>query len=197
MNAGLQQGLQAKQGRALVYANYLDQSVRNVAAYARWLTSNRSSRKVDNEDSVASSWLGYSQTYELISSFANPNWLGWCDGRLRKAPVILHHYRNMLRLEGLLQEWGAKDVLEFGSGFGVNLLLLQKMCSQDNQLSLSGFDYSDARVLTSRATVEHFGLNIRNLFLANGLTLPIQDNSFDVVFSHYVIEQMRARSLRC
>ena len=104
--------------------------------------------------------------------------------------MLLHHYRNMLTFMGWLARWGAHEVLEFGCGSGVNLLLLQKACEMGVGLELSGFDYSDARVLTTRATTEHFGLDIRNLFLGNGVSLPLKDNSFDVVFSHYVVEQM-------
>ena len=191
LRAGLQRDLQAKQRRAVVYAIYLERSIKNAVNYLRWKYTKKFSLKVDNEDSITSSWLGYSQAYELISSFVSPTWFGWCDGKLRKAPVILHHLQNMLILMTWLEKWDAKEILEFGSGSGVNLLLLQRICEGGQDLSLSGFDYSDARVLTARATIEHFGLNIRNLFLANGLSLPFQNGSFDVVFSHYVIEQMK------
>ena len=34
-------------------------------------------------------------------------------------------------------------------------------------------------------------IECEDLFLANGLNVPLKENSYDIVFSHYVIEQMK------
>lgn len=176
--------------RALAYGLYLERTLRNAMELVWHVVSGKPTKMLPGETSIRGSFAGYSRTHEMFSDFARPNWLGWCDGRLTRAPALLHHYRNMLVLRERLARWGCREVLEFGCGTGLNLLLLKVVCPNGTELSVSGFDYAISRVLAARATVELFGLEYRNLFLADGLTLPLANASFDVVFSHYVVEQM-------
>lgn len=176
--------------KKVLYGLYFERTLRNCLDYAYWRLAGRLSGKAAGPDSVASSFMGYGRAYELISAFAEPSWLGWVDGRLVRAPVIIHHLRNMVALAATLREWEATTALEVGCGSGINLLLLRQLCSPGEQTRLSGFDYAIARVLTARATVEHFGIDVQNLFLADARNIPVADGSFDVVFSQYVVEQM-------
>ncbi len=169
---------------------YVQYTIRNIMEWGWHALSGRPTKKVPAGDPIQSSFAGYSRTYEMVSDFARPTWLGWDQGRLTCAPVMIHHYRNMLTLRDHLRRWGCTDILEFGCGTGINLLLLKQVCPHGDELTVSGFDYAIARVLATKATAEHFGLACRNLFLADGRSLPLADETFDVVFSHYVVEQM-------
>lgn len=165
-------------------------SYRNVidSLYSRW--TNRATMKAPGDDARHGSFEGYSKAYELISYFAAPTWFGWYHGRMARTSALLHHLSNMERLARILDRWGSKEVLEFGVGSGVNLLLLRRACSLGQDIRLSGFDFPVSRLLTARSTIERFGLDVDDLFLADGLSIPLPDNSVDVVFSHYVIEQL-------
>jgi ubiquinone/menaquinone biosynthesis C-methylase UbiE len=177
--------------RAKTLAKYVKTTLRNYQDLLRFFYAGNYSKKRKASDSVQSSLLGYSKTYEMISSFVEPSWLGFLDGKITIDGVIQHHYDNMKILSGVLKNWGCREILEFGLGSGVNLLLLSKFLSGNDDLKLSGFDYPVARLLTAKATVEKHRIPYENLFLANGLNLPLKDSSYDVVFSHYVIEQMK------
>jgi len=191
LQAGIERDLAARVPRATSLALRLSRTASNWWDYVSWKRSGVHSRKASGDDSVESSWEGYSKTYELISSFTDPNWFcGWVDGQLRRAPAILHHYRNMAILSETLARWDCHDVLEFGCGSAVNLLLLQRAFEGNGHLKLSGFDYTDARVLTALSTIQLHDLDVQSLFLGDGRQLPLKDASFDVVFSHYVLEQM-------
>jgi len=178
-------------GRSKVYLKYLAAVAGNYLNLLKHWASGGYSLKRAGSDSVQSSLLGYSKTYEMISSFVVPNWLGFLDERLALDGAINHHYDNMRALQQIAKEWNCRDVLEFGVGSGINLLLLSKFMAEKNELILSGFDYPVARLLTARATMMKHGVECQDLFLANGLNLPLKANSYDLVFSHYVIEQMK------
>lgn len=191
--ADLPAGLDAarrRDSRLLAYGVYAQQTFRNVLEWAWHARSGRPTKKVGAGDSVQSAFAGYSRAYEVISDFARPTWLGWYEGRLKYAPAMLHHHKNMLVLRDRLRRWGATDVLEFGCGTGINLLLLRRACADGGELQLSGCDYALSRVLMTRGMTEQHDVRCRNVFVADGRSLPLRDESFDVVFSHYVIEQM-------
>jgi SAM-dependent methyltransferase len=188
--AAASSGLGVETRKSVTRAFYGQRSLRNLADLIYWRIAKRQSGKLAGVDSVASSFAGYGRAYELASTFAVPNWLGWLNGQFVRAPVALHHLANMRMLNEILRDWGAKEVLEFGCGSGINMLLLRQACGLTEEVELSGFDYPSARFLTARSAIEYFDLAVSDLFMADGLNPPLADESFDVVFSHYVVEQM-------
>ncbi len=177
--------------RLKTYLTHHKAEWQNLKNLAKFILFKELSGKLKGSNSVNSSFLGYSKAYEMISSFVQPTWLGSHNGRIVLTGAIQHHYHNMKVLREIIDQWKAREVLEFGVGSGVNLLLLKKFLSGGDELKLSGFEYPVARLLTARATFNKHGLECDDLFLANGLNLPLKDNSYDIVFSHYVIEQMK------
>jgi len=163
----------------------------NLRQWLKWRLTGRNSGKNQAADSVASSLEAYGQWYELPSSFLKPEWVGWIGGHFGRAPVVVHHFRNMQKLAGLLNDFEAKEVLEVGCGSGINLMLLRNAGLIPPEVQLSGLEYPVARYLTAESTIQQHQLDVSNLFMADGRKLPLRDNSFDVVFSHYVIEQMK------
>lgn len=176
--------------RSSVGARHVAAMARNLHLLLTHKLSGRFSHKEAGSDSKHSSFNGYSRAYELVSYFAEPNWFGWLDGSFTRAPMLLHHLSNMERLAAVMKEWSVASALEFGCGSGVNLLLLQRLCGVPSHIQLSGFDYPINRILTARTTIEQYDLDITDLFCADGLHIPLADASFDLVYSHYVIEQL-------
>jgi SAM-dependent methyltransferase len=187
---GIKKDATKPQSKKLLTSYYLDSWFRNIRDFARWRLTGNYSRKAPDPDAVASSFSGYGRTYDMLSSFTNPAFLGVYEGHLKRIPFMLAYYGDVKVVYDIIQRWGATDVLEFGCGNGVNLLLLREMFEDGRELNLSGFDYALSRVLTARATFEYFKPGISNLFLADGRKLPLAADSFDIVFSHWVLEQM-------
>lgn len=177
--------------RLKTYFTYSKAEWQNLKNLVKFLIFKELSGKLEGSDSINSSFSGYSRAYEMISSFIEPSWLGFDNGRIVLTGVIRHHYHNMKILREIVDKWGAKEILEFGVGSGINLLILKKFLPGGNEFKLSGFEYPLARLLTAKATFTKHSIDCEDLFLANGLNLPLKDNSYDVVFSHYVIEQMK------
>lgn len=179
-----------KLSKTKVYYKYFRAILRNYIDLIKFVLSGKYSKKMEAKDSVQSSLFGYSKTYEMISSFVTPNWLGFLNGKITIDGVIQHHYDNMEILGQIIKDWSCKELLEFGMGSGVNILLLKKFLFNSDNLKISGFDYAISRLLTAKATFTKHSIECEDLFLANGLNLPLKDNSYDIVFSNYVIEQM-------
>jgi len=77
-------------------------------------------------------------------------------------------------------------ILEVGCGFGGNMLLLQHLAPH---AELWGFEYTHARLASSLVNLAGTGMEER-LFLGDATRLSLEDNSFDVVFSFHVLEQL-------
>jgi ubiquinone/menaquinone biosynthesis C-methylase UbiE len=96
--------------------------------------------------------------------------------------------------EGYLRSLGQlKDgmrVLDIGCGRGEFVL----RCVQDHQLFSVGLDYSAAAVKVARDIVYQFGTEeqkTRMLFIrADAQRIPFADKSYDVIFSHHVVEHL-------
>jgi ubiquinone/menaquinone biosynthesis C-methylase UbiE len=163
----------------------------NLTAYVRHILFGGYSHKVDTVgDSVQSSFEGYARAFEMLSDLARPVGRLVRNGRFVVDRVIKHHYDNMLELARVMHKWGAKSALEVGCGTGVNLILLSRCIRWESPIALSGFDYSVARFLSAVANLSVQNVTVRDLFLGDARALPLERNSFDVVFSHYVIEQI-------
>lgn len=77
-------------------------------------------------------------------------------------------------------------VLEAGCGSGLNIYLLNSL---NSNLEIHGFEYTNTRIAS--AFVNLFYSPIRNnLFLADVCNLNLPDNSYDVVYSNHVLEQL-------
>lgn len=78
------------------------------------------------------------------------------------------------------------SVLEAGCGSGLNIYLLNKL---NRKLNIHGFEYTNARIAS--ALVNLWDSKIKNnLFLADICDLNIDDNSYDVVYTNHVLEQL-------
>ncbi|WP_017731522.1 class I SAM-dependent methyltransferase [Nafulsella turpanensis] len=77
-------------------------------------------------------------------------------------------------------------VLEAGCGSGLNIYLLESL---NSQIEIHGFEYTNARIASAIVNL-FYSPNLHNLFLADVCNLKIPDNSFDVVYSNHVLEQL-------
>lgn len=77
-------------------------------------------------------------------------------------------------------------VLEAGCGSGLNIYLLN--CLND-KLDIHGFEYTNARFASCLANLWNSEFK-ENLFLADICNLDLEDNSFDVVYTNHVLEQL-------
>jgi len=81
-----------------------------------------------------------------------------------------------------------KDILEYGCGDGTNLILLSRLYGPHR---ISGFEYPAARFASSLVNFEIHNVRLENFFMADGRNLPLKDESFDLVFSLGVLEQLK------
>jgi ubiquinone/menaquinone biosynthesis C-methylase UbiE len=190
LEKGIREDASRHQSLMLRASYFIDSWIRNIRDFARWRLTGRYSQKGPNPDAIASSFDGYGRVYDMMSSFTTPAYLGVYEGHLRHVPFMLTYYGDMQIVNEVIRRWDCTDVLEFGCGNGVNLMLLRDLLPGGKNLNLSGFDYALSRVLTARATFEYYRPEISNLFLADGRKLPLADDSFDMVYSHWVVEQM-------
>lgn len=77
-------------------------------------------------------------------------------------------------------------VLEAGCGSGLNIYLLS--CLNSN-LEISGFEYTNARLASGIVNLWHSDIR-DNLFLADICQLNLEDNSYDIVYTNHVLEQL-------
>ncbi|KAA3638773.1 MAG: class I SAM-dependent methyltransferase [Bacteroidetes bacterium] len=77
-------------------------------------------------------------------------------------------------------------VLEAGCGSGLNMYMLG--CLSDN-MEIHGFEYTNARLASCIVNLWHSRYK-NNLFLADICNLNLEDNSYDVVFTNHVFEQL-------
>lgn len=83
---------------------------------------------------------------------------------------------------------GSNTILEVGCGSGLNLYLLRNNLSMDN--SLSGFEYTQSRADNAKQNLKGYGIPVWKSDILNN---NIPDNSYDIVFSYHVLEQLGQR----
>lgn len=94
--------------------------------------------------------------------------------------------KKILQTKELLS---CENILEYGCGSGVNLILLNRLYGEKR---LSGFEYPAARYASALVNFEIHNVELNNFFLADGRDLPLRDDSFDLVFTCHVLEQLKA-----
>jgi len=77
-------------------------------------------------------------------------------------------------------------VLEVGCGSGLNIYLLHSL---NPNIEIHGFEYTNSRIASTIVNLFYTPI-IKNLFLADVCDLKMPDNSFDVVYSIHVLEQL-------
>ncbi|MDA1060738.1 MAG: class I SAM-dependent methyltransferase [bacterium] len=77
-------------------------------------------------------------------------------------------------------------VLEAGCGFGGNMFLLHRLLPKT---AIYGFEYTYSRIASCIVNLVTTPM-LEHLFLADVVSLDLEDKSYDVVFSHHVLEQL-------
>jgi SAM-dependent methyltransferase len=90
----------------------------------------------------------------------------------------LHHLLRLVKFDG----YRGRRVLEVGCGAGVDLARFAK-----GGASVVGVDLSSSAIDLARANFEQQGLT-GEFRVADGEALPFEDNSFDLVFAHGVVQ---------
>ncbi len=90
----------------------------------------------------------------------------------------LHHLLRLVNFDG----YRGRRVLEVGCGAGVDLARFAK-----GGASVVGVDLSSSAIDLARANFEQQGLT-GDFRVADGEALPFEDNSFDLVFAHGVVQ---------
>jgi len=90
----------------------------------------------------------------------------------------LHHLLDLIHFD----EWKGKDVLDVGSGAGVEVVRFARAGAR-----VVGVDIADSAIALARQNLEQQGLTAR-LEVADGEHLPLPDASFDLVFAHGVVQ---------
>jgi ubiquinone/menaquinone biosynthesis C-methylase UbiE len=152
---------------------------------------------------------GYTRLWSSVSlaeqlSSPKATWFEWGDRLLRARAIGRKHLHHLVLVRAL--EWlSPSSALEVGSGFGFNLLLLSM---QFPEVQLSGVELTEAGVtatyalvhdpstssllepLTIRPVVQPPTLPSGAIRQGSAARLPLEDKSFDVVFTVLALEQM-------
>ena len=108
------------------------------------------------------------------------------EGKVYKGSNGLQRVEILESVNDLCKGISNPKVLEVGCGSGVNIYLLNSL---NPNIEIHGFEYTNARIAS--AIVNLFYSAIRNnLFLADACNIRLPDNSFDVVYSNHVLEQL-------
>mgnify|MGYP000751894240 CR=1 FL=1 len=128
--------------------------------------------------------------FETIRSMANERFIVF--DQINKGFYVIDGITRRMALIDKIAELKSQvhNILEFGCGVGINMILLNTIAMFAN---VSGFEYSSLRFATAIKNIEHLNATIRNLFLANGLKTPLNDNSFDLTFAMDVLTQIHGQ----
>jgi SAM-dependent methyltransferase len=90
----------------------------------------------------------------------------------------LHHLLRLVPFDG----YRGRRVLEVGCGAGVDLARFAKGGAE-----VTGVDIAESAIALARTNLEQQGLRA-DLRVANGEALPFQDDTFDLVYAHGIVQ---------
>jgi ubiquinone/menaquinone biosynthesis C-methylase UbiE len=103
--------------------------------------------------------------------------------------IGLNSYTRIELLQRVIElstELSHPKVLEVGCGCGINMLLLNHLCPS---MHISGFEYTHARLASALINLKNTNM-VENLYLGDATSIKKEDNSYDIVFSFHVLEQL-------
>jgi len=105
-----------------------------------------------------------------------------------KGPYLYHVRKRIEYVKKILREYVKSDrnkkILDLGCGDGPNLRWLANF-SKD----LCGTDYNFLRLVRAEKNMAKEGIHVK-FFLTDIMSLPFEENSFDIVFFNHVIEHI-------
>lgn len=123
--------------------------------------------------------------YERLDTL-NVTVLFQIDGKIYWAKNGCARIEFLDAVNQLVQGVENPTVLEAGCGAGLNMYMLN--CSNPN-LEISGFEYTNARLASAIISLWNSSMR-NNLFLADICNMRLDDNSYDVVYTGHVMEQL-------
>jgi len=129
----------------------------------------------------------YKDAYEMFSDSLNM-WHLKNRNKYIYGKIISQHMELIKKVIQTKKLLSCDDILEYGCGSGGNLIVLNRLYGEKR---LSGFEYPVARYASALANFQNHGVELDNFFLADGRALPLRDNSFDLVFTCHVLEQLK------
>ncbi len=107
-------------------------------------------------------------------------------GEIYKGPNGLQRIELIESVSNLCNGINNPKVLEAGCGSGVNIYLLNSL---NPNIEIHGFEYTNSRIASALINLFYSPI-VKNLFLADICNIKIPDNTFDVVYSNHVLEQL-------
>ena len=145
------------------------------------------SRKIENVknkyDDIAGSYI---YKYEKDSKYLAYNHFE--DKIYHINSRAIDHPANLI--SKFCDHFDLKSVIEVGAGELTTLLPVVQKTKKIN--FVSGLDLSFNRLKKGKEFFDKYGVNINHLVACDASKLPYRDSSFDLVFSHYCIEQVPA-----
>ena len=106
-----------------------------------------------------------------------------------KGPYRFHLRKRIEYVKNVLREYvksdRSKKNLDLGCGDGANLRWLANFSN-----NLCGTDYNFLRLLRAKKNMTKEGIQVK-FFLTEIMSLPFEENSFDIIFFNHVIEHIK------
>lgn len=109
------------------------------------------------------------------------------NGSVRMATIGTYRRKLAEYLLSVIDEVGAKKILEAGCGDGLNIALLKNLSLDDNYI-FQGFDYSFHRTLLGQRHLDKYH-NVR-LFNGDIKCIPFERREFDFAFTCHCLEHI-------
>jgi SAM-dependent methyltransferase len=157
-----------------------------VRLWTRWSWTRSEARA----DYAAFQRARYRSSPEVASDLLQLPYAGRIDGRLTLTPRLALHLRNLMAVAEIAERWGARSLLEVGSGTGINLAMLRLLVPH---VRLASFDVSLNRLWSLAATERVVDIGLGPRFVSDVEAIAAGDRRFDIVLSHFVLIQLPGR----
>jgi len=127
----------------------------------------------------------YINEYEGINILSSKQMLK-IDGKIVWGINSWPRIELLNHIDSLCQDISEPRILEAGCGAGLNMFMLTR---KRPEYKIDGFEFTHARLATSIINLI-FEKNIGKLFLGDITKIDLPDNSYDLVFTNHVIEQL-------